>query len=289
MVCLKKTLSCVTSWQLCPHPWSFADPELHLPLFLPGSVDQILFIKAPVSSHVSDHIFIMARQESDPCRRVYKLVLWPSQNMCPREAISGWCLGWSKIKFKIENLILYDLLRTCLLKELTLFFRLVIKLIFVCGFDLCLVVTGQYFHDCAIIINSGLDGMRINMISVPFSWPLVFKALVFLDDSRMVMLKKKVCGWVAVLPFCCLSAHPPHLSWQKDQSLHCTMLNQARSLVYQFRCPEHHHLSHFTVCVCRLFEFVIIKICFIMGKIPSRWFCVKKFTEGNIWSIFIES
>lgn len=65
MVCLKKTLSCVTSCQLRPHPWSFADPELHLPLFLPGFVDQILFIKALVSSHVSDHIFTMAQEESD--------------------------------------------------------------------------------------------------------------------------------------------------------------------------------------------------------------------------------
>lgn len=152
------------------------------------------------------------------------------------------------------------------MKELTLFFRLVIKLIFVCGFDLCLAVTGQYFHDCAIIINSGLDGMRINMISVPFfSWPLVCKALVFLDDSRMVMLKKKG------LQFCRSVVSQPtlHIFHDKRTGVYTarvrlggfgTMLNQARSLVYQFRCPEHHHLSHFTVCVCRLFEFVIIKI-----------------------------
>lgn len=157
------------------------------------------------------------------------------------------------------------------MKEFTLFCRLVIKLIFVCGFDLFLVVNSQYFHDCAIIRNHGIDEMRLNMTLVPFFlWPLVFKTLVFLDDGRMVMLKK-VCGWVAVLASVVSQPTTP-------ESALCgvrlggfrTMLNQARSLVYQFRCPEYHHLSHFTVCICRLFEFVIIKICFIMGKIPSR-------------------
>lgn len=65
-----------------------------------------------------------------------------------------------------------------------------------------------------------------------------------------------------------------------------TMLNQARSLVYQFRCPGYHHLSHFTVCICRLFEFVIIKICFIMGKIPSRWFCVKVHRRKHLINLY---
>lgn len=107
------------------------------------------------------------------------------------------------------------------MKGFTLFCRLVIKLIFVCGFDLFLVVNNQYFHDCAIIIKSGLDEMRLNMTLVPFFlWPLVFKTLVFLDDGRMVMLKK-VCGWVAVLAFCCLSAHHSRV---------CTVQSAARWL-----------------------------------------------------------
>lgn len=67
------------------------------------------------------------------------------------------------------------------MKGFTIFCRLVIKLIFVCGFDLFLVVNNQYFHDCAIIINSGLDEMRLNMTLVQFFlWLLVFKTLVFL-------------------------------------------------------------------------------------------------------------